>query len=80
MCLAANGSRYPLGVGEWTRPRNGIPPKQENAQKTRRVPPVGCTLHAVLGMDLETLLSNFIRAWTLEYQACRFRQRRELHP
>ena len=33
-----NGLRYPLGVGGWIRPRNGIPPKPEKAQNAARTP------------------------------------------
>jgi hypothetical protein len=43
----ANGWRYPLGVGVWTRPRNGIPLKPEKAQKNAGRTP--SRVHALLG-------------------------------
>ena len=42
--VPSNGSRYPLGVGGGSRPRNGSPRKPEKCRKTRCVPQVGCTL------------------------------------
>ena len=42
-----NGLRYPLGVGAWILPRNGIPPKPEKCSKNAG--PTPSRVHAVLG-------------------------------
>ena len=40
----ANGSRYPLGVGAWIRPRNGKTHNHENAQKRGAYPKSGARI------------------------------------
>jgi len=45
--LLANGSRYPLGVGGWSRPRNGSPRKLGKGLKNAARTP--SRVHAVLG-------------------------------
>ena len=47
LTLAPNGSRYPLGVGGWIRPRNGTPPKPDKCLKNAG--PTPSRVHAVLG-------------------------------
>ena len=47
---APNGSRYPLGVGGWIRPRNGIPRKPSKCSKNAARTP--SRVHALLGVFL----------------------------
>ena len=49
--IAVGSWRYPLGVGAWIRPRNGIP-RQENAKKREAHPKLGASR---VGLQLFTL-------------------------